>query len=141
MAGANGNTCGRKLRGDEKQLIDLEWPYSWGGITYGCHGIESLTVGGVEMLTVAMEWLTYTVPITAGVESPMANCLRLETLTVLHWSVRPLQVALLFLVLDLSKDHAGGRYKHHSHQYKLMNADLSSLKCSCIVSRMCYVNY
>ena len=21
------NTCGRKLRGDEKQLIDLEWPY------------------------------------------------------------------------------------------------------------------
>ena len=82
VAGANGNTCGRKLRGDEKQLIDLEWPYSWGGITYGCHGIESLTVGGVEMLTVGMEWLTYTVPITAGVESPMANRLRLETLTV-----------------------------------------------------------
>ena len=27
-AGAGGNTCGRKLRGDEKQLIDLEWPYS-----------------------------------------------------------------------------------------------------------------
>ena len=26
LAGANGNTCGRKLRGDEKQLIDLEWP-------------------------------------------------------------------------------------------------------------------
>ena len=26
-AGAGGNTCGRKLRGDEKQLIDLEWPY------------------------------------------------------------------------------------------------------------------
>ena len=25
-AGANGNTCGRKSRGDEKQLIDLEWP-------------------------------------------------------------------------------------------------------------------
>ena len=25
-AGAGGNTCGRKLRGDEKQLIDLEWP-------------------------------------------------------------------------------------------------------------------
>ena len=85
--------------GGEKQLIDLEWPYSWGGITYGCHGIESLT-----------EWLTYTVPITVGVESPMVGRLRLETLTVLHWSVRPLQVALLFLVLDLSKDHAGGRY-------------------------------
>ena len=27
-AGANGNTCGRKLSGDEKQLIDLEWPYN-----------------------------------------------------------------------------------------------------------------
>ena len=27
-AGADGNTCGRKSRGDEKQLIDLEWPYS-----------------------------------------------------------------------------------------------------------------
>ena len=26
-AGADGNTCGRKSRGDEKQLIDLEWPY------------------------------------------------------------------------------------------------------------------
>ena len=25
-AGAGGNTCGRKSRGDEKQLIDLEWP-------------------------------------------------------------------------------------------------------------------
>ena len=25
-AGADGNTCGRKSRGDEKQLIDLEWP-------------------------------------------------------------------------------------------------------------------
>ena len=23
---ADGNTCGRKSRGDEKQLIDLEWP-------------------------------------------------------------------------------------------------------------------
>ena len=27
-AGADGNTCGQKSRGDEKQLIDLEWPYS-----------------------------------------------------------------------------------------------------------------
>ena len=27
-AGAGGNTCGRKSRGDEKQLIDLEWPYN-----------------------------------------------------------------------------------------------------------------
>ena len=27
-AGADGNTCGRKSRGDEKQLIDLEWPNS-----------------------------------------------------------------------------------------------------------------
>ena len=27
-AGAGGNTCGRKSRGDEKQLINLEWPYS-----------------------------------------------------------------------------------------------------------------
>ena len=26
-AGTDGITCGRKLRGDEKQLIDLEWPY------------------------------------------------------------------------------------------------------------------
>ena len=26
-AGADGNTCGRKSRGDEKQPIDLEWPY------------------------------------------------------------------------------------------------------------------
>ena len=25
-ASADGNTCGRKSRGDEKQLIDLEWP-------------------------------------------------------------------------------------------------------------------
>ena len=25
-AGAGGNTCGRKSRGDEKQLINLEWP-------------------------------------------------------------------------------------------------------------------
>ena len=25
-AGADGNTCRRKSRGDEKQLIDLEWP-------------------------------------------------------------------------------------------------------------------
>ena len=25
-AGTNGITCGRKSRGDEKQLIDLEWP-------------------------------------------------------------------------------------------------------------------
>ena len=25
-AGADGNTCGRKSRGDEKQPIDLEWP-------------------------------------------------------------------------------------------------------------------
>ena len=25
LAGTNGNTCERKLRGDEKQLIDLEW--------------------------------------------------------------------------------------------------------------------
>ena len=25
-AGADGNTCGRKSRGDEKQLLDLEWP-------------------------------------------------------------------------------------------------------------------
>ena len=23
---ADGNTCGRKSSGDEKQLIDLEWP-------------------------------------------------------------------------------------------------------------------
>ena len=28
-AGAGGNTCGRKSRGDEKQLINLEWPYLW----------------------------------------------------------------------------------------------------------------
>ena len=27
-AGADGNTCGRKSSGDEKQLIDLEWPYN-----------------------------------------------------------------------------------------------------------------
>ena len=27
-AGTDGNTCGRKSRGDEKQLIDLEWPKS-----------------------------------------------------------------------------------------------------------------
>ena len=27
-AGAGGNTCGRKSRGDEKQLINLEWPNS-----------------------------------------------------------------------------------------------------------------
>ena len=27
-AGADGNTCGRKSRGDEKQLVDLEWPYT-----------------------------------------------------------------------------------------------------------------
>ena len=26
-AGTDGNTCGRKSRRDEKQLIDLEWPY------------------------------------------------------------------------------------------------------------------
>ena len=26
LAGTNGNTCGQKLRGDKKQLIDLEWP-------------------------------------------------------------------------------------------------------------------
>ena len=26
-AGTDGITCGRKSRGDEKQLIDLEWPY------------------------------------------------------------------------------------------------------------------
>ena len=25
-AGTDGITCGGKLRGDEKQLIDLEWP-------------------------------------------------------------------------------------------------------------------
>ena len=25
-AGTDGNTCGRKSRRDEKQLIDLEWP-------------------------------------------------------------------------------------------------------------------
>ena len=25
-AGTKGNTCGRKLMGDEKELIDLEWP-------------------------------------------------------------------------------------------------------------------
>ena len=25
-AGADGNTCGRKSRGDEKQLNHLEWP-------------------------------------------------------------------------------------------------------------------
>ena len=25
-AGADGNTCGWKSKGDEKQLIDLEWP-------------------------------------------------------------------------------------------------------------------
>ena len=33
-AGAGGNTCGRKSRGDEKQLINLEWPNnaSWGGV-------------------------------------------------------------------------------------------------------------
>ena len=28
-AGADGNTYGRKSRGDEKQLIDLEWPNSY----------------------------------------------------------------------------------------------------------------
>ena len=27
-AGAGGNTCGRKSSGDEKQVIDLEWPNS-----------------------------------------------------------------------------------------------------------------
>ena len=27
-AGADGNTCGQKSRGDEKKLIDLEWPNS-----------------------------------------------------------------------------------------------------------------
>ena len=27
-AGIDGITCGRKSRGDEKQLIDLEWPYA-----------------------------------------------------------------------------------------------------------------
>ena len=26
-AGTDGNTCGWKSRRDEKQLIDLEWPY------------------------------------------------------------------------------------------------------------------
>ena len=29
-AGADGNTCGRKSRGDEKQLINLEWPNASG---------------------------------------------------------------------------------------------------------------
>ena len=28
-AGTDGITCGRKSRGDEKQLIDLEWPNVW----------------------------------------------------------------------------------------------------------------
>ena len=28
-AGADGNICGRKSRGDEKQLIDLEWPKTY----------------------------------------------------------------------------------------------------------------
>ena len=32
--GADGNTCGRKSRGDEKQLIDLEWPYQCGSSGY-----------------------------------------------------------------------------------------------------------
>ena len=31
-AGADGNTCGRKSRGDEKQLIDLEWPNKTSGV-------------------------------------------------------------------------------------------------------------
>ena len=31
----DGITCGRKSRGDEKQLIDLEWPY--GETTEGIH--------------------------------------------------------------------------------------------------------
>ena len=31
-AGADGNTCGRNSRGDEKQLIGLEWPYVYYGI-------------------------------------------------------------------------------------------------------------
>ena len=26
FCGTNGITCGRKSRGDEKQVIDLEWP-------------------------------------------------------------------------------------------------------------------
>ena len=30
MCCADGNTCGRKSRGDEKQLIDLEWPNHYG---------------------------------------------------------------------------------------------------------------
>ena len=29
-AGADGSTCRWKSRGDEKQLIDLEWPYNTG---------------------------------------------------------------------------------------------------------------
>ena len=28
-AGADGDTCGWKSRGDDKQLINLEWPYSY----------------------------------------------------------------------------------------------------------------
>ena len=35
-AGADGNTCGRKSRGDEKQLIDLEWPNIY-GVTHNRH--------------------------------------------------------------------------------------------------------
>ena len=36
---ADGNACGRKSRGDEKQLIDLEWPYS-----LLCGGVKSLSL-------------------------------------------------------------------------------------------------
>ena len=37
-ASADGNTCGRKSRRDEKQLIDLEWPYVHTGCNYILHG-------------------------------------------------------------------------------------------------------
>ena len=33
LADTNGNTCGRELKGDEKQLIDLDWPNYYAALT------------------------------------------------------------------------------------------------------------
>ena len=59
--------------------------------------------------------------------------------------IRPLQVVILFLVLDFSKDHVGGWYisiiASTTRQSDLLGTLTFVIKYSCVTLHMPYTNY
>ena len=55
--------------------------------------------------------------------------------------IRPFQVVLLFLVLDFSKDHAGGQYISIIATSISQSDSLGMLKYLCAISCMQYTSY